>query len=235
MPTVLVSGASSDIGLPVCRRYLVAGWRVIGHFRRRRPELDALTGPNLETWQADFADLEELERELHDNLAFFTRADSFINLAAAMPPRSFEAATATDIISTLSINLVPGLLIMQAIGPAMTQRKWGRIVHASSIGVKFGGGSESFVYSLSKHAQEFIPRSARAWAAQGVLVNVVRVGVTATRAHENFPAKLREERIAKIPMRRAATPEEMAETFFWLGSEQNSFMSGEIVTVAGGE
>ena len=235
MPTVLISGASSDIGLAVCRRYLAADWSVIAHCRTVRTELSALAGTKLEIWQANFADKDVLEREIGAQRSRFSRVDSFVNLAAAMPVCSFEDATADAILSVLTTNLVSGLLLMQAVSPAMVERGWGRIVHASSIGVKFGGGSDSFLYSLSKHAQEFIPRAARLWVAQGVLVNIVRVGVTATRAGAKYPSKRMDDRVALIPARRAATTEEIAEIFFWLGSERNSYISGEVITAAGGE
>jgi 3-oxoacyl-[acyl-carrier protein] reductase len=233
--TVLISGASSDIGLAVCRRYLEADWTVIAHFRSARPELEALAGQNLETWRADFADTAALERDLRERHSFFARTDAFVNLAAAMPACRFEDANANAILSTLAVNLLPGLLLMQALAPAMIERRWGRIVHASSIGVKFGGGADSFLYSLSKHAQEFIPRAARLWASQGVLVNVVRIGVTATRGHASFPAKRLDDRIALIPSQRAATPDQIANVLFWLGSERNEVISGEVVPAAGGE
>ncbi|MGD0023124.1 MAG: SDR family oxidoreductase [Xanthobacteraceae bacterium] len=235
MRTVLISGASSDIGLAVCRRYLAANWRIIAHFRTPRPELDKLAGPAMETWQADFVDTERLERDLRDRRVYFGKADAFVNLATTMPPCSFEAATASQILSTLAVNLLPGLLIMQAIAPAMVGRKWGRIVHASSIGVKFGGGADSFMYSLSKHSQEFIPRAALSWAEHGVFVNVVRIGVTATRAFAKYPAAHLQDRVAKIPARRAATTDEMAEFLYWLASESNGFVSGEVLSAAGGE
>jgi NAD(P)-dependent dehydrogenase (short-subunit alcohol dehydrogenase family) len=188
----------------------------------------------LQTWQADFADANELEREIAEQRARLSKVDSFVNLAATMPVCSFQDATADGILATLATNLIPGLLLMREVAPAMVERGWGRIVHGSSIGVKFGGGSDSFLYSLSKHAQEFIPRAARLWAAHGVLVNVVRIGVTATRASTNYPDK-QVDRVALIPARRVATTEEIAETLFWLGSEQNGFISGEVVAASGGE
>lgn len=233
--TVLIGGASSDIGLALCRSYLAADWRVIAQFRTPRAELSALEGPAVDTWQIDFADTARIERELHERRAVLGTVDAFVNLAAAMPTCSFESATAEKIISTLSINLLPGLLIMQALAPAMVERGWGRIVHSSSIGVKFGGGTDSFLYSLSKHAQEFIPRAARLWAASGVLVNVVRVGVTATRAHDNFKSEVFDERVSLIPAQRPAMAAEIAALLFWLGSEQNGYVSGEVIGAAGGE
>lgn len=233
--TVLISGASSDIGLALCRRYLAADWRIIAHFRTPRPELEKLVCPALQTWQADFADTQRLERELSDRRDLLSRADAFVNLAAMVPPCSFETATASRILSTLATNLLPGLLIMQTVAPAMVERHWGRIVHASSIGVKFGGAADNFLYSLSKHCQEFIPRAARSWAKNGVFVNVVRVGVTATRAFANDPPGRLAERVAKIPARRAADAAEIAEFLWWLASENNGFVSGEVLSAAGGE
>lgn len=235
MRTAFVSGASSDIGLALCRRYLAADWRVIAHYRTPRPELTCLEGPDLELWQADLSDLAHLECALKTDPGFFTRADSFVNLAADLRPVSFATATAADLLSAFSINTIPGLLLMRIMGAAMAERGFGRIVHASSIGVKYGGGSESFAYSLSKHAQEFIPSACRKWAADNVFVNVVRVGVTDTRVHNRISGKDMAARAALIPCRRPATPDEMAQALFWLGSEANGFTTGEIIAASGGE
>lgn len=238
MKTVLITGASSDIGLATSRRYLAAGWRVIGHYRTPRPELTALMAEHpqtLEGWQADFADTKALESKLAEDPGFFTRADALVNLAAALPANRFESVSASDILSTLAINLVPGLLLMQKMGPAMVERGFGRILHASSIGVKFGGGGDSFCYSLSKHAQEFIPSAARKWAASNVLVNVLRIGVTDTRTHAHIPGKNMAERAALIPARRMADPDEIAGTAFWLASEENGFTGGQVIAASGGE
>ena len=235
MRTAFVSGASSDIGLALCRRYLDAGWRVVGHFRTLRPELEALRGERLETWQCDFADTAKLEDALRERPDHFRRADAFVNLAADLRPCRFEQAGAAEILAALTVNLLPGLLLMRTIGPAMAERGFGRIVHASSIGVKFGGGSDSFAYSLSKHAQEFIPRACRSWAERDVFVNVVRIGVTDTRLHGRAPGRDMAERARLNPARRPATPDEIARTLFWLGTDQNGFTSGEILAVAGGE
>jgi 2-hydroxycyclohexanecarboxyl-CoA dehydrogenase len=235
MRTVFISGASSDIGLALCRRYLDAGWRVIGHFRTPRPELEALRGPKFETWQCDFSKTAELEGALRADPAFFRRADALVNLAAAVAPGRYEDAQAADILAALAVNLVPGLLLMQAIGPAMAERGFGRIVHASSIGVKFGGGTDSFAYSLSKHAEEFIPNACRKWAEHNVFVNVLRVGMTDTRIHGRIPGRDMAARAALVPAKRMATPEEIARALLWFGSEANGFTTGQVVAVAGGE
>lgn len=237
MRSVLITGASSDIGLATARRYLSEGWRVIGHYRNERPELTALLQefPAIELWQQDFTDPAALDKELRQQADRLKSVDAMINLAAAMPNCSFAEADAAQIMAVIGSNLLPGLLLMQLLGPAMAERGWGRIVHASSIGVKFGGGGSSFLYSLSKHAQEFIPSAARNWAKDGVFVNVLRVGVTNTRGHANFPAKNLNERIALIPAKRMASASEIAEALFWLGSDCNGYISAQVIDASGGE
>ena len=53
----------------------------------------------------------------------------------------------------------------------MISHKWGRILNCSSIGIKIGGGKNSFNYSLSKHCLEFIPNSYKFWAENNVFIN----------------------------------------------------------------
>ena len=94
---------------------------------------------------------------------------------------------------------------------------------------------KTFCYSLSKHALEFFPQDHKTWAASNVLINTLRVGVTDTRMHKVDPDKDMSERVSMIPIGRMAMPDEIANTVCWLGSEQNSFITGQVITAAGGE
>ena len=235
--TVFVTGASSEIGLAVCRRYLDAGYKVIAHYRTLRPELEALAAGHagLELFHFDFQDTQGFEATVKRDQAFFEQADVLVNLAADIPEGVFEEASAEVMLSAFRVNVLPGFLLMQVMGPAMANRNWGRIVHASSIGVKFGGGRNSFAYSLSKHALEFIPSACRKWTKHNVLGNVVRIGVTDTSNHMDVLGKDIKEREQLIPIGRAATCEEMAKNLYWLGSEENTYITGQVISVSGGE
>lgn len=234
---VLITGASSDIGLALCRRYLARGDSIIAHYSSGRPELSELieAHENVMPLPIDFSDPRNLDRALAEKSELLKSSEVFINAAAILEPQPFAEITSQSILRTLSINLVPGLLLMQSLAPAMVERGWGRIVHLSSIGVKFGGGSASFCYALSKYALEFLPADHKAWAAHNVFANVVRVGVTDTRFHRNDPNKDMTTRVSLIPAQRMATPEEIANSISWFGSEENAFATGQVVAVAGGE
>lgn len=235
--TVFITGASSDIGQATCQKFLNADYKVIAHYRTMRPKFATLiaSSDDIEAYQFDFSNIDEFESTLKSNRAFFDRVDILVNLAADLPAGTFAEADAEKMMSAFRINVLPGLLLMQVMGPAMAKRGWGRIVHASSIGVKFGGGRNSFVYSLSKHALEFIPSVCKDWAGDGVLSNVVRLGVTDTASHQSIPDKNLTDRARLIPVARVATPDEMAKTLYWLASAENTYTTGQVIAVSGGE
>ena len=162
-------------------------------------------------------------------------SEVIIHAAAMVRPVSFFDITANDLLNSFTVNVISSLLLTRTIVPAMIDRSWGRIVNLSSIGVKFGGGVKTFCYSLSKHALEFFPQEHKSWSKSNVLINTLRVGVTDTRIHKIDPEKDMNKRIEMIPMGRMATPEEIANTVYWLGSDQNTFMTGQVIATAGGE
>ena len=68
----------------------------------------------------------------------------------------------------------------------MIKNGYGRILNCSSIGVKFGGGLNSYNYSLSKHTSEFIPSFFKKLAKKNILYNNLRIGFTDTKIHKKI-------------------------------------------------
>ena len=139
------------------------------------------------------------------------------------------------LIETLKVNLFPSILFTKKLGPLMNKRKWGRVVNLGSIGVKFGGGRNNLPYSISKHALEFFPSETKQWVKNNVLVNTIRVGATNTKLHKKIPSKNLKKRSALIPMRRMAEPKEIAEYVYFIGSEENTYISNQVLSISGGE
>ena len=69
------------------------------------------------------------------------------------------------------------------------------------------------------------------WASSRTL----RVGVTDTKIHKNDPTKDMKRRVEMIPAGRMASPDEIANIIFWLGSDQNTFTTGQVISSSGGE
>ena len=230
---VLITGASSAIGLETCRRYLSAGHSVVAHYFANPAAITNkfTSEPRLNLVQCDLSDLNAVSEFAQAH----TDCDVAVFLASMAEFSRLENANMSQLERTLAVGALSNYVLMGAIGPSMAQRKWGRIVIGSSIGLKFGGGADSFAYALANHASEFLPRSVRDWTANNVLTNVVRIGVTNTPLHEAFPDRDFQKRVELIPLKRPATPAEIADFITWYGSEQNTFVSGQTVAISGGE
>ena len=234
---VLVTGAGSDIGIAICRQYLSVGHPVLGLYNNGQPALTDLGKeyPGFTPIQLNFESSENVEKFIQKEQSLIRECEVSVHAAALVEPVPFPELSAQDLLRAFTINVIPSILFTRTLVPFMVGRGWGRIVNLSSIGVKFGGGSKTFCYSLSKHALEFFPQDHKTWAASNVLINTLRVGVTNTRMHKVDPDKDMRERVSMIPMKRMATPVEMAKAVYWLGSEQNTFITGQVITAAGGE
>jgi NAD(P)-dependent dehydrogenase (short-subunit alcohol dehydrogenase family) len=112
----------------------------------------------------------------------------------------------------------------------------GAIVNVSSRASKIGGAGEWVHYAASKGAVDtFTIGLAREVAAEGIRVNAVSPGLTATELHAAAGAADRIERMApSIPMKRAGTAEEVAEGILWLLSPAASYVTGVILPISGG-
>jgi len=234
---VLVSGAGSDIGIEICRLYLSKKYKVWGLYNKGQPALNDLAKayPELTLQPLNFESPQNIENFIQIEQERLIACDVFIHAAAFVEPVQFSELSADNLLRAFTINVIPSILFTRTLTPAMVGRGWGRIVNLSSIGVKFGGGNKTFPYSLSKQALEMFPQDYKSWAASNVLINTIRIGVTNTRMHIVDPEKDMAQRVSMIPMKRMAAPVEMAQAIYWLGSEQNSFMTGEVISVAGGE
>ena len=126
-------------------------------------------------------------------------------------------------------------MIKRSLIKNMEKSNFGRILDLSSIGVKYGGSEFTYNYSFSKHALEYIPSYFKNLVKKNILTNILRVGVVDTKLLKKIKGKNIKKRKKLIPIKRLATTKEISETIYNLASEKNTYISGEIITIAGGE
>jgi NAD(P)-dependent dehydrogenase (short-subunit alcohol dehydrogenase family) len=237
MTNYLITGANSDIGVACINKILDYGGSVIATHRNLGSKLSSLSLKNpssVELYNLDFSDQNQVGRLLDLVEERKSQIDSFISLAALREEIKYHKTSRQDLMKHFEVNVVPAVFIVQKLGESMAKRGWGRIVIGSSIGVKFGGGASSFCYSFTKHCSEFIPNVANKWSESNVLYNVLRIGVTNTSTMQKFGESLK-KRTKLIPMQRPARPEEVAKQIHWLASEENTFVTNQVISISGGE
>ena len=238
---VLVTGASSGIGSQVAADFLSKGAVVGAHYRHNQEGVKKLLEHaergQCGIFQADFSRSAEVLRLWDEFINWSQGIDVLVNnageLDAAAPLEELDEDTWDR---TFQVNVKAPFLLSRAALSIMSKQRSGRIVNISSIGVKFGGGVSTVHYSASKAALEALTNSfAKAAAPFNVLVNTVRAGVTDTPLHEKVGRHDMSRRTALIPLKRLAKPSEISEAVLFLASEKSSYISGSVLTVAGGE
>jgi len=230
---ILILGASSDIGKEVVKILIKNSWDIYAHYNSNKKLLSKINS-NTKNFKIDFLASEKIiEKKINNILR--VKFDAYINLVGFADNNSFEKFKINNFLNSLKVNSVVPFFIIKKIVKNMIKNKWGRIVQTSSIGVKFGGGKNTFNYSASKHLNEFIPKDVKEWSKSNILYNVVRIGVTDTKFHKKIKNKNLKRRASLIPINRVAKPSEIAELIYFLISEKNTYITGETISISGGE
>ena len=233
---ILILGGSSDIGTKTTSKFLSKGWKVIAHYNTNNDGLKKLKkiySKELFLIPANFKKRNSINLFLRKIKKF--NISSFVNLIGYIDNISYQKTNLISLVNSLQINSLIPMLIQKSLLKNMKEKKFGRMLHVSSIGVKYGGGENTFNYSLSKHLLEFNPSFIKKLSQYNLLSNILRVGFVKTKIHQKIKNKNLSKRIDLIPIKRAAEINEITDMIFFLASEKNSYISNETITIAGGE
>lgn len=226
--TVFVTGATRGIGQAVATAFRVAGANVVGTGTQSRS-----AGDVDDYVQADFGDVEQIRA-----CAEFVRRtepDILINNAGINKNLPFVDIDPRDFQRIQQVNVFAPFSLCQAAIPGMKRKGWGRIVNISSIWGKISKEHRAS-YSASKFALDGLTLAlAVEHAADGILANCVAPGFTDTElTHRMLGEEGIRQIVATVPARRMASVEEIARFVVWLGSPENSYITGQNIAIDGG-
>lgn len=239
--TVAVLGAAGGIGGSVVRRLAELGHTVIAVVRTEDSlaELTASLGSQdvrVNGFIMDLASLVDGEDLVTYALHRFARLDALVNSAALYEPSPASALDVPGWERTMGPNLRGPMLVASAAARQFVRQGAGRIVHVTSITASVSRGGYT-VYEVSKAGLAAATRSmAVELAPSGVLVNAVAPGWVRTPMTEGFLADCSQAAIADlIPVGRVGEPDEIAEVVCWLALDSPGFLTGQTLTVDGGQ
>jgi NAD(P)-dependent dehydrogenase (short-subunit alcohol dehydrogenase family) len=227
----VVTGAANGIGRAIADRFRAEGATVSG--------VDVEEGVEFRFDLAQVGELDALLAEIEDRSG---PIDILCSVAGVFTPVWAVEMTLEEYRAVLAVNLDAPIVLAARCGRGMAERGYGRILSITSIHGQ-RGEERSLPYDVSKAGLEGGTRTlAIELGPSGVLVNALAPGFVNTRMSivdgknelesEWFEVVYRQHR--KLPLRRPAEPAEIAAHAAWLCSDQNTYLTGQVITVDGG-
>lgn len=243
--TVIVTGGGGGIGGATSRRFAAEGARVavfdmnLEAAEKVAAEIRA-TGGKAAAFQCDITLRAQVDAAVAAAGSQLGPIDVLVNNAGWDIFKPFVKTVPAEWDKLIAINLTGALHMLHAVLPGMAERKYGRIVNVASDAAR-GGSSGEAVYSACKGGLVALSKTlAREHARQGITVNVVCPGPTDTALLAGVaegardPAKLIEAFKSAIPLGRLGQGEDLASAIAFMGSDDASFVTGQVLSVSGG-
>ena len=231
----VVTGAARGIGEAVARTLAAAGFDVFATDLKSPASgggapADRITGRAMDV--TDSAAIARLAEELEER---FGRLDVLVNNAGVFAPTPALRLDDQTMQRILDVNLGGALRCTAAFGAVMARHGGGRIINIASV-LGLGGAALASVYAASKGGMIAATRSAARELppGAGIVVNAVAPGYCDTEMMGNERASIERLVLPRIPQKRLAAVEEVAEVVRFLASSASTYMTGSVVTVDGG-
>lgn len=232
----LVTGATGGIGGAVAKALHAQG-ATVAVSGTRREALDALAaelGARVHVVPANLSDKESVEALIPAAEAAMGQVDILVNNAGVTRDNLFMRMKDEEWETVLKVNLEAAFRLSRAAIKGMMKRRWGRIVSVTSV-IGTTGNAGQANYAASKAGLIGMSKSlAQEVASRNITVNCIAPGFIATPMTDVLNDKQREGILAKVPMARLGTPEDIAGAAVYLASEEAAYLTGQTLHINGG-
>ena len=175
-----------------------------------------------------------VEAEVQEIINQYGRIDILVNNAGITRDASFLKMSYAQWDQVIDVNLNGVFNCTKAVAPFMKENGFGRIINTSSI-VGIHGAFGQTNYAATKAGVIAMTKTlAKELGKYGITVNAVAPGYIHTEMTMAIPEEIRNKMIAGIPTRRAGKPEDIANAYLYLASEEASYVNGHTLSVNGG-
>ncbi len=189
---------------------------------------------NVKCIQVDVTNFDSVNKAIDQIVADTSRLDILINNAGITRDTLVLRMSVDDWDAVISTNLKGAFLCSKAAVKPMMQNRWGRIVNMGSI-VGIIGNAGQTNYSASKAGLIGLTKSlAKEFAGRNILTNLVAPGFVETPMTEQLTPEQKAKYTDNIPLKRGATPQDIANAVFFFCSPDADYITGQVIQVDGG-
>jgi 3-oxoacyl-[acyl-carrier protein] reductase len=236
--TALITGGANGIGLATAERFAKEGAKIILWDLSDKGE-EVVERLRKDGHEAIFKKVsvtneDDVQVAVAEARAHFGRIDILINNAGITRDRTLLKMSKQEWDDVIAVNLTGVFHCTQAVAPIMKEQNYGRIVSASSnVAIRGNYGQTNYVATKSA-----IIGMTKVWAMElgrfGITANCIAPGFIHTAMTDAMPEAVREQSLPLIPLGKWGYPEDIANGYLYLASDEASFVSGICLTIDGG-
>ncbi|MRH43648.1 3-oxoacyl-ACP reductase FabG [Aquibacillus halophilus] len=235
----IITGAANGIGLQAAKTFAIEGAKVIiADFdeavgRKRQEELSQ-SGYEVMFIQVDVSNRDSVDQMVDKVIDQHGKVDILINNAGITRDAMLSKMTVEQFQQVINVNLTGVFHCTQAVLPQMVEQGKGKIINTSSVSGTYGNVGQTN-YAAAKAG---IIGMTKTWAKElgrkGINVNAVAPGFTETAMVTDVPDKVIDQMKSQIPMGRLGKPEDIANAYLFLSSNESDYVNGHVLHVDGG-
>lgn len=237
---VFVTGGSRGIGKAIALKYAQNGYNVVINYVSDKTNVEELKKKFEELKveclieKADVSKSEEVEQIVKKTIEKFKKIDVLINNAGITRDGLLMRMKEEDFDKVIEINLKGTFLVTKAVIPYMLKKRDGKIINLASV-VGVTGNAGQCNYSASKAGIIGFTKSiAKELASRNIRANAIAPGFIDTDMTSVLSDEVKDSINAQIPMKRMGTAQEIANVAYFLGCEESSYITGQVINIDGG-
>jgi len=237
--SAIITGGARGIGKAIARRLAKEGMNIIisdimGDEAVKTAREIAETGVRTLAVTTDVSKSHDAEELIKQTMAAFGSVDILVNNAGITRDNLSIRMGENDWDLVMSINLKGTFLCSHFAAKEMMKKRFGRIVNLASVSGILGTAGQAN-YAASKAGIIALSKSmARELGGRNITINAVAPGFILTEMTEKLPENVKEAYIMQIALKRAGTPEDVAEAVYFLASPAAQYITGTVLNVSGG-
>ncbi|MDA5192613.1 acetoacetyl-CoA reductase [Govanella unica] len=232
----LVTGGTRGIGKAISLALQSAGYKVAANYCGNDDAAQTFTKDHaIKAYKWDVADHDACQAGVATVVADLGPIDVLVNNAGITRDTSLLKMTIEQWKAVIDTNLTSCFSMSKAVFPAMTERKFGRIINISSVNGQSGQFGQTNYCATKAGIHGFTKALAQEGARYGITVNALAPGYTETDMVAAVPQAVLDKIIAKIPAGRLGHADEIARGVLFLASDDAGFMTGSTLSINGGQ